>query len=132
MGDFETMAIDLRDAWRRYRDLFGEDPHGTPQQMRALLALTRTHGAEAQSKPQEPMLLIPLSEARLIRKVFLPANPRKMKSPHPDTLATVCHYISALNLLESESGAWDSIADGSPPASLEPYRSQSTSNCGEK
>lgn len=30
-------AEDLQDAWHKYRDLFGEDPHGTLPQLRALL-----------------------------------------------------------------------------------------------
>jgi hypothetical protein len=46
MDEMETLAVDLKFAWRRYRSLFGEDPHGTEQQMKALLALTRRYGAK--------------------------------------------------------------------------------------
>jgi hypothetical protein len=39
---------------------------------------------------------IPVSVARLIRKVFLPLNPNKMRSAHPDTLAAVKAFIAAV------------------------------------
>jgi hypothetical protein len=48
MDEMELLAADLVKAWRRYRELFGDDPHGTEQQMRALLALTRKYGAVMQ------------------------------------------------------------------------------------
>lgn len=44
--EMELLAADLKDAWRRYQALFGEDPHGTECQMKALLALTRRYGAK--------------------------------------------------------------------------------------
>jgi len=47
LDEMEILAIDLKDAWRRYRSLFGEDPHGTEPQMKALLALTRRYGAKS-------------------------------------------------------------------------------------
>lgn len=34
-------AARLADAWKRYRDLFGDVPHGTVRQMAALLELVR-------------------------------------------------------------------------------------------
>lgn len=48
----------------------------------------------------EPVFVLPLPIARLIRNVFLPRNPRKMRGAHPDTLAAVNHYIEALEAVE--------------------------------
>lgn len=45
-------------------------------------------------------LVLPLPIARLIRDVFLPRNPRKMRGAHPDTLAAVNYYIAALEAAE--------------------------------
>jgi hypothetical protein len=59
-----------------------------------------------------PSLRISLEDARIIRSVFLPQNPRKMKSPHPDTLAAVCHFITALNEFASETMALTQSSDG--------------------
>jgi len=47
MDEMELLARELVTAWRRYRKLFGEDPHGTEQQMKALLALTPKYGADS-------------------------------------------------------------------------------------
>lgn len=33
----EQIAIRLNEAWHKYRELMGEDPHGTIPQIRALL-----------------------------------------------------------------------------------------------
>lgn len=104
--DFDTFAADLHNAWRRYTNLFGEVPHGTMPQIKAMLALTAAYRAPGEvvtrNEPAtvEPCLSLPLHIAQLIRKVFLPTNPRKMRTAHPDTLAAVNHYIDALNNLE--------------------------------
>jgi hypothetical protein len=37
---FDKLAADLHCAWARYRAAFGEDPHGTERQLRALLEFT--------------------------------------------------------------------------------------------
>lgn len=39
---------------------------------------------------------IPLDVAQLIRKVFLPVNPNKMRGAHPDTLAAAKAFIAAV------------------------------------
>lgn len=52
-------AEDLQDAWHKYRDLFGEDPHGTLPQLRALLV-------GLPKLPHEP-LPAPCSECERLR-----------------------------------------------------------------
>lgn len=39
---------------------------------------------------------LPFETARLIRNVFLPRNPRKMRNAHPDVLAAVDLFIARL------------------------------------
>lgn len=45
-------------------------------------------------------VLLPIETARLIRAVFLPRNPRKMRNAHPDTIAAVNAYLAALSAAE--------------------------------
>ncbi len=42
---------------------------------------------------------VPLQVAYLVRKVFLPHNPRKMRKPHPDVLDAATRFIA---LVEKE------------------------------
>lgn len=37
MSDLDKLANDLHAAWKKYRAAFGEDPHGTLRQLRAML-----------------------------------------------------------------------------------------------
>lgn len=37
----DELAPLLQDGWRRYREGFGEDPHGTLPQIKAMLELTK-------------------------------------------------------------------------------------------
>lgn len=48
---------------------------------------------------------LPIETARLIRAVFLPRNPRKMRNAHPDTIAAVNAYLAALSAAELGSQA---------------------------
>lgn len=48
-------------------------------------------------------MTLDLETARLIRKVFLPANPRRCKVYHPDTMAAVQRYLEALERAERSS-----------------------------
>ena len=43
----DELASDIRHAWRRYTDLFGEPPHGTLPQIKALVALMPTKTADS-------------------------------------------------------------------------------------
>lgn len=42
-------------------------------------------------------VVIPFETARLIRNVFLPANPRKLRKAHPDTVAAVELFLAKLS-----------------------------------
>ena len=46
------------------------------------------------------MFKLDLDTARLIRTVFLPRNPRKMRGTHPDVLRAVDAYLEALSVAE--------------------------------
>jgi hypothetical protein len=43
---------------------------------------------------------LPLETARIIRAVFLPHNPNKMRKPDPEVLAAVTIFIEALRYAE--------------------------------
>lgn len=45
-------------------------------------------------------VILPIETARLIRSVFLPRNPRKMRNARPDTIAAVDAYLAALSAAE--------------------------------
>jgi hypothetical protein len=52
--DFPMSPALLVDAWKRYVNLFGEPPHGTEKQMRALLRLIPPSRCPALSTTGEP------------------------------------------------------------------------------
>jgi len=48
----------------------------------------------------EPVVVLPLAVAKIIRNVFLPRNPNKLRGAHPDTVAAVKAYIAAVEDVE--------------------------------
>lgn len=46
--------------------------------------------------PKERAITLPVSVALLIRQVFLPRNPNKMRNAHPDVVAAVKRFIAAV------------------------------------
>ena len=85
-------AESLSEAWDKYRRLFGEEPHGTVQQMKALMEFIHDDG----------VVIVPLPEAALIGKVFLPANPNKMRTAVPEVKAAA-HLFKAI-VQEKQNG----------------------------
>jgi len=46
------------------------------------------------------VVVLPLAVAKIIRNVFLPRNPNKLRGAHPDTVAAVKAYIAAVEDVE--------------------------------
>lgn len=44
----------------------------------------------------EPVVVLPLAVARIIRSVFIPRNPNKLRGAHPDTVAAASACIAAI------------------------------------
>lgn len=49
----EQFAVCIQEGWRRYRELLGEDPHGTLRQIRALVDLMPLHQLQDVSAPKK-------------------------------------------------------------------------------
>jgi hypothetical protein len=56
---FDKLAADLHCAWARYRAAFGEDPHGTERQLRALLEFMPKEEAAPRLAPRAPNTRFP-------------------------------------------------------------------------
>jgi hypothetical protein len=41
-------------------------------------------------------IVVPYEIAKIIRNVFLPQNPNKLRGAHPDTVAAAKYFIDAL------------------------------------
>lgn len=46
------------------------------------------------------MVNVPLDVAVIVRDVFLPSNPRRMRKPHPEVLKAAEQFIAAVNAME--------------------------------
>jgi hypothetical protein len=54
---------------------------------------------------QPPLnVLVSRETANIIRSVFLPANPRKMRKPHPDVMKAVQDFIAAVEQKSNPGG----------------------------
>lgn len=67
-------AESLSAAWRKYMDLFGEQPHGTVQQLAAVLEFVH----------DDDFIVLPLESARLLNNGFMPLNPNKLRNADPE------------------------------------------------
>lgn len=67
-------AQSLKNAWRKYREAFGEEPHGTLMQLKAMLEFVH----------DDDSVTLSLGEACLIGNAFLPLNPNKMRGADPE------------------------------------------------
>lgn len=68
-------------------------PQITPEAIEA----QRLEDARIATSQSKRFITIPLSIAIVIRSVFLPANPNKMRKAHPDVVAAAKRFIAAVN-----------------------------------
>lgn len=80
----QITAEELQAAWRKYRDLFGEDPHGTMPQLNAMLEFIQA--------PET--ITISLNHADLLVKAFLPLNPNKLRSATQEVRSAAIEFKS--------------------------------------
>jgi len=50
----------------------------------------------------ERVVVLPLEVARIVRNVFLPRNPNKLRGAHPDTVSAAKAYIAAFEDIERQ------------------------------
>lgn len=74
-------AESLSKAWSKYTRVFGTEPRGTEKQMGAMLEFVH-----------EDAIAIPTETCRLIHNAYLPSNPNKLRSVHPDVKAAVIDF----------------------------------------
>lgn len=82
-------AESLSRAWSKYTSLLGEEPHGTEKQMAAMLEFVH-----------ENAIAIPTGTCLLVNKVYLPNNPNKLRTAHPDVKAAVVDFKERIARME--------------------------------
>lgn len=60
-----------------------------------------------------PDVLVPLDLVRFVRKVWLPANPNKLRSAAPETVAAAKRFIAIADGAPAEPIAWAYYHEGS-------------------
>lgn len=60
--------------------------------------MTPTAGKDGENKVRAGVVSIPIDVARLIRNVFLPHNPNKMRKATPEVVQAAKDFIAAVEL----------------------------------
>lgn len=82
MNDLKVVTAEsLSRAWSKYTSLFGEEPHGTEKQMAAMLEFVH-----------EDAIAMPTETCRLVNNAYLPTNPNKLRTAHPDVKAAAVDF----------------------------------------
>lgn len=74
--------------------------------VQAVISASQPAAQAAPAVPDDgpkPVFVLPPTVARIVRNVFLPANPNKLRKAHPDTVAAAKHYIEALEAFEARA-----------------------------
>lgn len=61
--------------------------------------------SETHLAADEPMVCIPRALAAFVRKVWLPANPNKLRNCHPSTILNAKRFIAAVEQAHLKDGA---------------------------
>lgn len=82
----------------------GQDPEFMVALWNAYRSGELRHVSEKQDAG-EPMVCIPRSLAAFVRKVWLPANPNKLRNCHPSTILNAKRFIQAVDAAHLKDGA---------------------------
>lgn len=107
-----TALLKWRDLEKRHAVRVLGHWNSTPEQIDEAKELADRALHEVRKLADLPLgVVLPLRTAEVVRNVFLPRNPNKLRGAHPDTIAAAKDYIARVN---EALGA--SVKPANPPA----------------